>query len=77
VFLGRDEIVFGFEGPHADEEIPRLFGSDVVAGRATRLAGYFAGSPRISEEVFGWEREPPCEGVTFAAHPGPGDSDGG
>ena len=27
--------------------------------------------------VLGWERERPYEGVTFAAHPGPGDSDGG
>jgi hypothetical protein len=77
VFLGRDELVFVFEGPHADEEILRLLGSDGVAGRAARLAGYFAGLPRVSEEVFGWERERPYEGVTFAAHPGPGDSDGG
>ena len=77
VFLSHDELVFVFEGPHADEEIPRLLGSDAVAGRATRLAGYFAGSPRVSEEVFGWERDVASEGVTFAAYPGPGDSDGG
>jgi hypothetical protein len=77
VFLSRDELVFVFEGPHADEEIRRLLGSEATADRATRLAGYFEGSPRVSEEVFGWERELPSEGVTFAAYPGPGDSDGG
>jgi hypothetical protein len=77
VFLGPDEVVFIFEGPRADEEVRRLIARSAVADRASRLASCFAGSPRVSEEVFGWEREAPVEGVSFAPYPGPGDSDGG
>lgn len=77
VYLGRDELLFIFEGPHADEEVGGVLNDFNVLSRASRLARYFKGSPQIAEEVFGWDRPAEIDGVTFSAQAGPGDSDGG
>ena len=77
VYLSRDELVFMFEGPHADEEVGGVLDDSGVLGRAGRLARHFKGSPNVPEEVFGWVRPAEIDGVSFSAQAGPGDSDGG
>jgi hypothetical protein len=77
VFLGGDELIFFFEGGHADEKAKQLLASCRVLGQASRIGVHIEGTPRLPEEVFGWERLPTFDGVTFEPHPGPGDSEGG
>jgi hypothetical protein len=77
VFLAEDEVVFLFEGPHADREAGRLLEGPGTLGRASRLASCLGGQLRLSEEVFSWERPATSEGLSFGPLPGPGDSDGG
>jgi hypothetical protein len=77
VFLAGDELVFLFEGPHADREASRLLAQPSVLGRASRLGAHLAGRPRMPEEVFAWERPEELEGFDFGPLPGPGDSEGG
>ena len=77
VFVCGDEIVFLFEGVHADAEVKRLVHERNVLGQAGRIGLHLAGRPRFPEEVFAWSRPELLEGVTFVATPGPGDSEGG
>ena len=77
VFLGRDQLVFVFEGPRAEAEVRRLLDERGVLSRAGRLAPHIAGLPRLPEEVFGWERPVELDGISFGPQPGAGDSDGG
>ena len=77
VFLTGDEVVFLFEGPHAEEEARRLLSSRRVLSQAGRIGLHIEGQPRLPAEVFSWERPPRSDGVAFGAQPGPGDSEGG
>jgi hypothetical protein len=77
VFLAGDEIVFLFEGVHADEEVRRLVHQPDVLGQASRIGAHLTGRPRFPEEVFSWERPELVEGLSFGPLPGPGDSEGG
>ena len=77
VFLNRDEMVFLFEGLHADAEARRLLDLVDLGAGASGLAAHIEGSPRIFEEVFTWERPAELDGVSFSALPGAGHSDGG
>ena len=77
VYLCRDELLFIFEGPHADEEVGGVLNDFSVLSRASSLARDFKGSPKIAEEVFAWERPTAIDGLSFSAQAGPGDSDGG
>jgi hypothetical protein len=77
VFLGDDELVFLFEGEHAEQEARRLLREPGVLGRAGRIGVHLQERPRLPEEVFSWERPPHLNGVTFGPQPGPGDSEGG
>ena len=77
VFLGDDELVFLFEGEHAELEARRLLREPGVMGRAGRIGVHLKEKPRLPEEVFSWERPPHLDGVTFGPQPGPGDSEGG
>jgi hypothetical protein len=77
VFLVQDELVFVFEGLHADAEVRRSLDDAAVFGGASRLAAHIEGPPRVLEEVFSWERPVELDGVSFSALPGAGDSDGG
>lgn len=77
VFLGGDELVFLFEGEHADEKVKQLLAEPRVLGQAGLIGPHIEGQPRVPEEVFSWERRPTFDGVTFGPQPGPGDSEGG
>lgn len=77
VFLSEGEVVFLFEGTHAEEEARRLMVSRSVIARVGRLGVHIDGEPCVPREVFSWERPPQLDGVTFGPQPGPGDSDGG
>jgi hypothetical protein len=76
-FVGDDELVFVFEGEHAEEEAARLLQSSSLLEDGGRLAQLIEGQPTLPREVFSWERPPDLEGVIFGPDPGPGDSDGG
>ena len=77
VFLAGDEIVWLFEGVHAEQEVERLIGDPRGLGRASRIGLHLAGRPRLPEEVFSWERPEVVPGLSFGPLPGPGDSEGG
>jgi hypothetical protein len=77
VFVARDELIFFFEGAHAERVVKDLLAQPGVALRASRIGPYVGGAPRIGEEVFAWERPDELDGVSFAPLPGPGDSEGG
>jgi hypothetical protein len=77
VFLGGGEIVFLFEGVHAEEEVRRLVRSPHVLGQASRIGLHLTGRPRMSEEIFSWERPELVPGLSFGSLPGPGNSEGG
>ena len=76
VFLGENEVVFLFEGPHAEAEARRLLFDARVASHARPISGDIQGPAELPAEVFRWERAPSLDGVSFGAQPGPGDSDG-
>jgi hypothetical protein len=76
VFLTDHEAVFVFEADEIDA-VERL-GSDQTLWEA--LAGWsdiVAGPPCLAEDVYSWIRPHLSEDVSFAATPGPGDSEGG
>jgi len=77
VFQSSDELVFLFEGAHADRIAKALIEKSALLGQESRLRQHLDGSPRVLEEVFSWERPEALEGVSFTPEPGPGDSDGG
>ncbi len=77
VFLGENEVVFLFEGPHAEAEARRLLLDTRVLSRVGHVGLHIEGRPRLPAEVFRWERAARLDGVTFGAQPGPGDSEGG
>jgi len=76
VVLTDYEAVFVFEADEIDA-VERL-SSDPALWEA--LAGWsdlVAGPPRMAEDVYSWIRPHPSDSVSFAATPGPGDSEGG
>ena len=77
VFLSSDQLIFLFEGPHAEAEAGRMLEQPGVIDRAGRLGDHLASDPAIPEEVFEWERPERIDGLDFGPLPGPGDSDGG
>ena len=77
VFVGDDQLVFVFEGDHAETEAGRLLETSRVLERAARLAEVVEGQPSVPREVFSWERVTELDGVSFGADPGPGYSEGG
>lgn len=77
VFLSEEEVVFLFEGPHAEREARRLLSSRRVLSQAGRIGLHLEGAPRTPEERFSWERPARLDGVAYGAEPGPGYSEGG
>ena len=76
VFLTENEVVFVFEAPHPSV-LRRLVGSLELLTAAEAWREHAAGPARIAEEGFSWTRLDLAEGLSFAATPGPGDSEGG
>jgi hypothetical protein len=76
VFLTDREAVFVFEAdsPLAAE---RLVGDGAFWSAASAWKELVAGPPRLAEDVYSWVRPHVPDDVSFAATPGPGDSDGG
>ena len=77
VFLAKDELIFLFEGPHAERHARDLLQRPRVVGQLSRIAAHISGALRFPSEVFRWEREPELQGLSFGPLPGPGNSDGG
>ena len=77
VYATRSEIVFVFEspGPTATLRLASKDPSGWKVGRPWRKL--MAGPPRKAQTVFSWARGRDVEGVSYAATPGPGDSEGG
>jgi hypothetical protein len=76
VFLSDHEAVFVFEAEELDA-VERL-ASDSTLWEA--IAGWndiVAGPPGLAEDVYSWIRPHRSDSVSFAATPGPGDSEGG
>jgi hypothetical protein len=76
VFLTEREAVFVFEA--ADRSaLERLVANVDVWAAAEAWRECVAGEPRLAEDAYSWMRSDGPEGVSFAATPGPGDSEGG
>jgi hypothetical protein len=77
VFLAPGELIFVFEGDHAEREVMRLLGDASGLERLGRLEAFIDGEPLVAREVFAWQRLAQLEGFNFSGHPGPGYSEGG
>jgi hypothetical protein len=76
VFLTDTEVIFVFEGADRSQ-LQRLAVSAQLVAAAEAWEEHAAGPARLAEEAFSWSRPDLTEGLSFAATPGPGDSDGG
>ena len=76
VFLTDQEAVFVFEAddPGATE---RLAANGNLWSSAAAWKDLVAGPPRLADDAYSWLRPHVPDDVSFAATPGPGDSDGG
>jgi hypothetical protein len=76
VFLTDEEAIFVFESEDLDAA-ELLIGDDSFWTAADAWKDVVAGPPRTAADSYSWIRPQPQDGVSFAATPGPGDSDGG
>ena len=76
VFLTDHEVVFVFEADEPDAA-ERLASDTTLWDAMAGWSDLVAGPPRIADDVYSWIRPHESEEVTFAATPGPGDSEGG
>lgn len=76
VFLTDQEAVFVFEAGDL-EAAERLIGGESFWKAAAAWKELVAGPPRLAEDEYTWVRPPVQDDVSYAATPGPGDSDGG
>jgi len=76
VFLTDQEAVFVFEAddPGAAE---RLADNGNLWSSAAAWKDLVSGPPRLADDAYSWLRAHVPDDVSFAATPGPGDSDGG
>lgn len=71
------EVVFVFEGPGSSRTLT-LLGEDPGIWRAAEAwQECLAGSPRVAQTAYFWQRVEAADGVSFEPTPGPGDSEGG
>jgi hypothetical protein len=75
VFLTDHEAVFVFEADELDA-VERL-ADPTLWNAIADWNDLVAGPPRLAEDVYSWIRAHPSEEISFAATPGPGDSEGG
>ena len=76
VFLTDREVVFFFEASDVSV-LQRLAAKLPLLDAAKVWEQLAAGPARIAEDVYSWTRAGVAEGLSFAATPGPGDSEGG
>jgi hypothetical protein len=77
VYATNREIVFVFESPGPTATL-RLGAEDPSVWKVAReWRKLMAGRPRKAQTAFSWVRSGDIEGVSYAATPGPGDSEGG
>lgn len=76
VFLTDDEAVFVFEADNL-EAAERLLGGESFWNAAAAWKELVAGPPRLAEDAYTWIRPHDSDDISYAATPGPGDSDGG
>ena len=76
VFLTDDEAVFVFEADNL-EAAERLLGGETFWNAAAAWKELVAGPPRLAEDAYTWIRPHDSDDISYAATPGPGDSDGG
>jgi hypothetical protein len=76
VFLTDVEAVFVFEADTL-EAAERLFSGESLWKAAEGWKDLVSGPPRLAEDSYSWVRAHIPEDLSFAATPGPGDSDGG
>ena len=76
VFLTENEAIFLFEADSADAA-DRLLSSAEVWVAAAAWKDLVAGPPLLAADAYSWVRAPSSEYLSFAATPGPGDSEGG
>jgi hypothetical protein len=76
VFLTETEVVFIFEASHPSV-LRQLVANLELLAAAEAWWEHAAGTARIAEQAFSWTRPDFAEGLSFAATPGPGDSEGG
>jgi hypothetical protein len=58
VFVGEDQVMFLFEGPHPLESVERLAGEVEVWKAGLAWRGLLDGEPRVVSETYSW-RHPP------------------
>jgi hypothetical protein len=73
VFVTDAEVVLFFEG--AEAALARVIDDPSVAAGAWHQ--YVAGPPHVAEDAYSWASVEANDGLSFAATPGPGDSEGG
>jgi hypothetical protein len=75
-FLTGNEVIFIFEASDPSG-LRRLVANLDLMAAAEAWQQHAAGPARIAEEAFSWSRPDLAQGLSFAATPGPGDSEGG
>jgi hypothetical protein len=77
VFLSDREAVFVFEAPNRSV-LDRLVADPSLWASAAARRDLVAGPARVAEDAYSWTGSDAADdGLSFAATPGPGDSDGG
>jgi hypothetical protein len=71
------EVVFVFEGPDSSRALTLPAEDAGIWQAAEAWQECLEGRPRVARTAFFWERVEGPAGVSFAATPGPGDSEGG
>lgn len=76
VFSTGNEVIFILDASDPSR-LQRLVANLDLITAAEAWQEHAAGPARIAEEAFSWSRPDLAEGLSFAATPGPGDSEGG
>jgi hypothetical protein len=76
VFSTGNEVIFILDASDPSR-LQRLVANLDLTAAAEAWRQHAAGPARIAEEAFSWSRPDLAEGLSFAATPGPGDSEGG
>jgi hypothetical protein len=75
VFVTASEAIFSFDAANG-RGLERMLSEAELLSSAAAWHACVAGPPRVARLAFAWAR-PETDDLSFAATPGPGDSDGG